>query len=301
MNNKKGVDNLHDEIFLVQLEKFCGDFDGAMKRSVKSDLKKFLAFLAIYGISLTAFLLYPSIPTAIIFIVLSGGKYAYDSFKADMMEMDKVHPKNKNGEFIELVCQGEPSVEEVLSRGVGDRDHSEFFREDYIERLNAFKRSPKTINIDDIKYEKALERQKESKRSIDNADEFDRELAINSIVREIELIHNAYKLPELSISDDEWNEFFNTTYSIFSEKGIRDKYESSMRFVVRMSFAHILLEDVKTLDINTFIRGLDNLLKLENLQFTPKDIASLKDSLCTSLMPSKIIQFTNVKVDKDNG
>jgi hypothetical protein len=66
----------------------------------------------------------------------------------------------------------------------------------------------------------------------------------------------AYNLPPLSVSDKDWDIFFDTIYDMFTNKGIEKEFYNHLSVISRITFAKALVNKTKAVRINDFINNL---------------------------------------------
>lgn len=294
MSKKKEIKTLNSEIQLVQMEKFINDFDNAMKKDLRSRLKKVALIIGPLTLSLIGFLIFKN-PTWIIIgtsiTSISGIVTLSKDFINDIKSLNLDNHKS-NSNIINI--EQEENVDKILQEGIGKEKNEDFYSEKY---KSVRKKEESYVETEEQKkYRDALEKQQRqinknypNLKIVGNDENYlTKEETMVQIVREIDTYTVAYNLPSLEISNNQWDLFFDATYNFFEKKGIVKDFYNAMSQVGRFVFAKTLLNKKNKISIYDFVK---NLYYLENQEIKKQEIAILQQDILSKLPSAKIINI----------
>ena len=293
-NEKKEIKTLDSEIQLVQMEKFINDYDNAMKKDLRSGLKKVVLVLGPLTLSLIGFLIFKN-PTILIVGTSITGIGGIVTLSKDFIKDIKslnVNNYKSNSNIIDF--EQEKDVDEILQEGIGKAKGEDFYSEKY---KSAIKKEETYVETEEEKkYREALEKQQRQRNKnypnlkiVGNDEEYlDKDETMVQVVGEIDAYTVAYNLPPLEISNSQWELFFDTTYSFFEKKGIHKQFYDSMSQIGRFVFTKTLLNKKNNISIYDFVK---NLYYLENQEIEKKEIVVLQQDILSKLPSAKIINI----------
>lgn len=300
-NDKKKIKNLDAEIQLVQMEDFINNFDNAMKKDLRSRLKKVVLFIGPLILSYIGFLIFKNPTILIIGSSITGvGTIATltKDFIIEAKSLISNHYKS-NSNIFEI--EQEKDVDKILQEGIGKAKGKDFYSEKYesfIKKEETYVETEK-----EKKYREALEKQQRQINKdypnltlIENDTNYlDKEETMVQVVREIDAYAIVYNLPPLEISNSQWDVFFDTIYNFFEKKGIEKNFYDLISQVGRFVFAKSLLQKKNKISIYDFVK---NLYYLENQEITKKEIEILQKDLLSKLSSAKISKFSDYTTEK---
>ena len=293
---KKKIKSLNSEIQLVQIEKFINDFDSAMKKNLRSQLKKGVLITGPLILSLIGYLILKN-PTLLIIGTSITGIGCVTSLTNDFIK-DIKSSKRTNSNIINAI--EEKDVDQILQDGIGKMKEDDFYSGKY---KSAIKKDASYVeNEEEKKYKKALEKQQHIVKNdstlkiIGNDTNYlDKDATMIQVVREIDAYTVAYDLLPLEISNSQWDLFFDTIYNFFDKKGIENKFYELMSQVGRFVCTKSLLNKQNKISIYDFI---ENLYYLESETIEKKEIAILQQEILSKFPPTKIINFSDCVSEK---
>lgn len=76
------------------------------------------------------------------------------------------------------------------------------------------------------------------------------------LIEDLEVYSDLYKIPELSITNDEWDLFFDTIYEYYESHSLSEFYFLDMVDVNKFAMAKSLVYEQKSISLNTYISAL---------------------------------------------
>lgn len=99
------------------------------------------------------------------------------------------------------------------------------------------------------------------------------------LVSDLEIYNILYKMPQLSISNDEWDLFFDTTYEYYKSHNLDEFYFTDMVDLNRFAIAKSLVYEQESISLDTYISSLkymeSDVLYINNI----KDIISIFEEI----------------------
>lgn len=293
MRKREYNSNLDFAIALVQLGKHVDEIDRAIKKDIKKGLRKFFTFIIPFGITVAIVIANPSTLTGATCFIVSLGALGIN-IVGDIKEQLSLSDKKHQSSFFS------PTFKEILAKGIDPHKHQEFYKDKFIEFLEKDE-SRKTE--DQIKYERALEKQKRSSVTEDFISEdeiFDREETMKRITSDFEMYRTLYKIPPINISSHDWEVFFDELYVFLFQKTIENRYYEMCSFLLEITLATVLVNKNRTLTIFDFIANLGKLKSdgtNTGVKISLRECLELQKSMLTKMDKKKIIEL-NPKKDE---
>lgn len=149
-----------------------------------------------------------------------------------------------------------------------------FYTDDYKEYINS-------VSDDYKKYREIINKQRMSDKcdiEILSLDE-----SVSEISRHLDIYYEAYKLPKMQITNEEWDLFFDSIYEVFRKKEITSVYYQSLSTFIRSVLSRILLSKCETLTIEEILKHLDTLAEIISYStpevISPEEISELKNKI----------------------
>ena len=161
------------------------------------------------------------------------------------------------------------------------KKHQEYYYEEikYAEALE------EQMTEERRKYQEALERQNKNKTYDESPITYSKDDEINFLVEAIEAYFDCYKLPPLKATDYEWDIFFDTLYSEFRKRGVKDEFYHAVSEVIRYTLAHVLINENDAVTIVDFVANLRYLCKTSRNEgiipdyFDIQDVQDIEDKM----------------------
>lgn len=121
---------------------------------------------------------------------------------------------------------------------------------------------------------------------------FSKDDIINLIFNQIDACYKAYQIPQLKITNEQWNSFFDISYELFFQKGIEDKYYNSISSIIRLTFAKAMFAKKESINFDDLISNLYYINNhFTNLNISEKEILETEKNILTQVSKSKIIHL----------
>lgn len=250
-------------------------------------------------------------------------------FKKDVVdfkkEIEEIH-NNANNKSLKRNKKGEKDLEQILDEGITKNEGEDFYTEDYRmfleteteddikygealeQQQNQQGLSQHNPNItlihnedyfldkNEIKAGVSLKKQtSESQPNIklitNKKDFLDKDETMIQIVGEIDAYCKTYNIPEIIITNNDWDIFFDILYRVFVKKRLENKFYNAMSELLRLTFAKSLLYETNRISINDFI---DSLHCLDSFQFDEKEISIIQKEILSEIKPSKNIDISDI-------
>ena len=157
-----------------------------------------------------------------------------------------------------------------------------YYNEDYEELLES-----DTESEDERKFREVIQEQQNTKNNL-NMDQ-----SLKQLIYELDVLYDAYDLPDLNITNKEWDKYFYKVYELFIQCNIKDKFHEYMRSVIRLILAKSLVNNNIEINKNDFIEGLDYLKVCP--EFNDEVINNLQKELNIKLNNNKITNINEYK------
>lgn len=276
--------------------------DKKLKKIFFTDIKK----LAVIFVMTTAFVTSTIVfnnPLILLFPTLGFGGYVFITYARDMF---KTIPKNnfdynKFKEDLESDEKEDFDPEEFeleLDRALEENPYIDKMIDDFDDGLDR-------VTFDDIDnyYSDDFKLFKDNYKDDKLAEKFSNLALLNNkkellnkdnsiikVIKEIDIYKIVYKLPELTISNKEWDILVNNIYNFLLNESSQSKYYEILSFLVQYTFAKCM---VKKLNISMFefVDSLEDILP----DFNKHKVIKLQKKILKECEKSKIIKFDFIK------
>lgn len=294
-NKAKEIKNLNPEMQLIQMEKFTNDFDKAVKKELKKDIKNLVIILISVFALIVGYFIFNSTLLLILGVGIMSSASIIKLTKDFINNIKNINGHQYNGALSEDNPEEEKSVEQILEEGIGKKEDKDFYTQQYkaiVERVE-------TEN--ERKYREALEKQLIKRKENSNpklksvGGFLDKDETMIQIATEIDIYCKAYNIPSIIITDNEWKDFINILYKTFLEKGLESNFYKAISELVRFTFAKVLINKSNEIGLSDFI---ENLYYLRNSQFETKELSILQKEIKSKIQSKKFIDFTDFVNEK---
>ena len=245
------IKSLDDTLFFIQFKKHVEKLEKRLHKEVKTlIIKSIIIFIPAIVLVINAFTFNNS--TILIASLLSIASLGIGS---EIVDMIKSHKRKKEDDDL------------VLNIKTGH----DYYTPSFKETLGIEKTQSKEANLEIVDNEK-----------------LEKEAAISKVVEEIEAYTTIYNLPQLKLSDANWDKLFDILYGIYVSKGMEESYYDYLSFLVRYVFSKVLLDGATEIRIDTFIENIDILKG----SLTEEEIKYIKDEFVTDL---KVVDITKLQ------
>lgn len=318
------IKNLSKEIHEEKINKFINDFDNAMNKKIKNDIKKVLVLLGIITLSLTTIFVLNNPIGLMIGTCLMSISFV----SIQLIEQRKKSQKEKimnNNQIIPL--NSEDTIESLLEKGIDNNEYyytSEYkkvleeVQQDHnlINNTNKRKKLKNNIKIIQLnskdKVESTLEKRidnndncytsipkkelEEIKYSYNQSKQELERITLNKkesmiqITEEIEAYYRTHNLPPFEITNEEWKIFFSEVYEFCFKENLQKEYYNIMSNIIRITLSEILVNNRKSVSI---INILKNLSYFEKYKVEKDSLEELSNNIITKTNKpvTQIIKF----------
>lgn len=288
MKKEKDLKLLDSTIELVQIEKYADDIDRSIKKKIKKGSKKVLLTLIPILITAATAIIFPNPITIVIFCTTSLASFTINTL---ITKDYKRKGQNKNGIFYKT-----PESEDITEKEVITKRGKDFYTNLMQEAVNY--KEPE----EDRKYREAVERQNSIQSNFEvweNPEKvyLNKEETIEQVIREIDFYCKAYNIPELNISNDEWDKFFDVLYKKFVSKDIEYRFYDYMSDICRYAISKALVNNSKQITIKDLTENLYYLEKKYNdgVGFSKKELLLCQKEILGSIYKQNTINFQDYK------
>lgn len=294
MSKNPKIKTLNDAFMMVQLDSYIDRFNKEMDKENKKTKKWLKIGFIPFGIcaGLAAVTINP-IPLVIGTTYLSAVSII-KLFKDGQEEEERIQKKyNPNPKITEISSNISDFdfLNEPIVTLKADDFHSDYFNNKLIDAA----RKSKLTLIDgkgNVLYSK-----EENKVEEEIPGYLDKEETMIQISNEYKTYKIAYNLPELSITNKEWEILFDTVFHKLEETSTEDKLYDYMSFLLRYVIAYSLVHKKRTISFKSFI---DQIHRLEYIGLSKDNIKDIIKELNSYQKPSKVINFKSLKLSKNN-
>lgn len=293
MSKNPKIKTLTDAIMIVQLDSFIDKFETEMRKE-NNKTKKWLKIGFIpFGICASlSLILLNTIPLVIGTTYLSAVSIV-KLFKDGAEEEEKIRMKYNPNPKITTISSDIPDFDFLNEPIITQKEedfHSDYFKEKLIESARKSKLTLVDSNGN------VLYSNQNTKTEYEEIPGFlNKEETMVQISTEYKTYKIAYNLPELSITNREWDLLFDTIYHKLEESSTEDKLYDYMSFLLRYVIAYSLIHKKQDISLNSFINQLH---RLEYIGMEKSAIKDIIKELNNHLKPTKVIKFDVAKLSK---
>lgn len=295
------IESLDSSIVLVQLDEFMNDFDKSMKKSIKHDLIRAGMVITPIVLGAIGFAVFKSPFLLSIGCCMTASAAIVKNVRDMIKDSKKLERELKNPNYIDEINEDDMTPEQVLDRGIGEKRAKDFYTPEMEYAIEYNKNHVESES--ERKYREAVQKQqaeinnrirlvtKDSKKPLSKDD------VIKQIVYEIDTYYTAYKLPQMNITNSQWDAFFDSCYAFLEKRDKQGEYHRIMSTICRCTLASVLVHNRKQVTIEDFIKGL-NYLKIYGIK--EKEVQVFQNIL-RSQMPSSKVTSISEYINKNGG
>ena len=228
--------DLDKNIRANQINSYIAKTNKDLKERSKKAFKKYFLFLGCFLAPMLTYITTSKLIFLIIASLASVGFLAYDTLNINKLEnkhfLDKLKENSKILDDDDLYTK---EAKKVLEEGIPEK------------------------SIEEIKYQKALERQKNKVVKLYSS--YDE--VINSFFINLENYQKIYNMPPLNIRDKEWNVFFNNINNFLKLHDKETKLEQILEIILMKTLSLAIANKEEEITINFFVKELDVLSSLD--------------------------------------
>ncbi len=257
--------DLDKNIRINQINSYIAKTSKDLNERSKKALKKAFIFLGCFLIPMGIFITTHQLIFLIIACLVSVGTLTYDTLNINKLEnkhfLDKIKENSKILDDDDLYTK---EAKKVLEEGI-----------------------PKK-SIEEIKYQKALEKQKNKVVKLYSS--YDE--VINSFFINLENYQKIYNMPPINIEDKEWNVLFNNLNNFLKLHDKETKLEQILEMVLMKTLSLAIADKKEEITINSFVKELD---VLSSLEISSEEINNFHKDLVSELSNLNVISLRRYK------
>ncbi len=161
----------------------------------------------------------------------------------------------------------------------------------YTENYQQYLEEKRSMSDSQKKYEQAARQQQKMLYQNVKQQPLDKQQSLSLIAYEVDAILRTYNLPPLTITNDEWDIYFDTIYDKIKSLGMEENYYKLAAELVRYIFAKAYVEKVPKMDANHFI---NNLCYLQVPELDKKDIEQLQKQIRIKMLNKNTIDIRSL-------
>lgn len=285
MNKNPKIESLDSTIWLVQLDRFTNKFDTEMNKE-NQKIKKWLKIGGIpliisIGVSIITLSYIPVIIGTTYFGAISIVKTIKDDIEEEKRIKQKYSIENNTPFKQESQTPDFDFLYEPIITVKAEDFHSDYIK----ERLSEVAKKQRFTVVDSkgnvIGGVEEQEQEQEEEYLPLNKEE-----TMIQVSDEYRVYKKVYNLPDLTITNKEWDILFDTVFHKLEETCTEDKFYDYMSFLLRYVIAYALVNKKQEINYLSFINQLN---RLEIIGMKKEDIRDIEKKIRATLPKTKII------------
>lgn len=285
MNKNPKIESLDSTIWLVQLDRFTNKFNTEMNKENQS-IKKWLKIGGIpliisIGVSIITLSYIPVIIGTTYFGAISIVKTIKDGIEEEKRIKQKYSIENNKPFKQESQTPDFDFLYEPIITVKAEDFHSDYIK----ERLSEVAKKQRFTVVDSkgnvIGGVEEQEQEQEEEYLPLNKEE-----TMIQVSDEYRIYKKVYNLPDLTITNKEWDILFDTVFHKLEETCTEDKFYDYMSFLLRYVIAYALVNKKQEINYLSFINQLN---RLEIIGMKKEDIRDIEKKTRANLPKTKII------------
>lgn len=292
MSKNPKIETLNMALLIVQTDSYMDRFKKEMGKENAKTIKWLKWGFIPLGIGVVAGIIASSFIPAYIGLIWMGGTAIVKMFKDG--RDDELVIMKKYGTNPEPLPEDVPDfsfLNDPIVKKKEEDFHSDYFKERLYEEA---KRSKITLvdNEGNILYSP----KEEKEEYIEIPGFLNKEETMIQVSDEYRVYKIAYNLPDLTITNREWDILFDTIYHKMEEKCMEEKFYDCMSFLLRYVIAYSLVNERKAMSFYSFIEQIH---RLEILGFSNDDINLIVTELNSHRKKPNVIKLDFAKMVKN--
>ena len=283
MNKNPKIESLDSTIWLVQLDRFTNKFDTEMNKE-NQKIKKWLKIGGIpliisIGVSIITLSYIPVIIGTTYFGAISIVKMIKDDIEEEKRIKQKYSIENNTPFKQESQTPDFDFLYEPIITVKAEDFHSDYIK----ERLSEVAKKQRFTVVDSKgNVIGGVEEQEQEEEYLP----LNKEETMIQVSDEYRVYKKVYNLPDLTITNKEWDILFDTVFHKLEETCTEDKFYDYMSFLLRYVIAYALVNKKQEINYLSFINQLN---RLEIIGMKKEDIKDIEKKLRSTLPKTKII------------
>lgn len=283
MNKNPKIESLDSTIWLVQLDRFTNKFDTEMNKE-NQKIKKWLKIGGIpliisIGVSIITLSYIPVIIGTTYFGAISIVKMIKDDIEEEQRIKQKYSIENNTPFKQESQTPDFDFLYEPIITVKAEDFHSDYIK----ERLSEVAKKQRFTVVDSKgNVIGGVEEQEQEQEYLP----LNKEETMIQVSDEYRVYKKVYNLPDLTITNKEWDILFDTVFHKLEETSTEDKFYDYMSFLLRYVIAYALVNKKQEINYLSFINQLN---RLEIIGMKKEDIKDIEKKIRATLPKTKII------------
>lgn len=283
MNKNPKIESLDSTIWLVQLDRFTNKFDTEMNKE-NQKIKKWLKIGGIpliisIGVSIITLSYIPVIIGTTYFGAISIVKMIKDDIEEEQRIKQKYSTENNTPFKQESQTPDFDFLYEPIITVKAEDFHSDYIK----ERLSEVAKKQRFTVVDSKgNVIGGVEEQEQEEEYLP----LNKEETMIQVSDEYRVYKKVYNLPDLTITNKEWDILFDTVFHKLEETCTEDKFYDYMSFLLRYVIAYALVNKKQVINYLSFINQLN---RLEIIGMKKEDIKDIEKKIRATLPKTKII------------
>lgn len=283
MNKNPKIESLDSTIWLVQLDRFTNKFDTEMNKE-NQKIKKWLKIGGIpliisIGVSIITLSYIPVIIGTTYFGAISIVKTIKDDVEEEKRIKQKYSIENNTPFKQESQTPDFDFLYEPIITVKAEDFHSDYIK----ERLSEVAKKQRFTVVDSKgNVIGGVEEQEQEEEYLP----LNKEETMIQVSDEYRVYKKVYNLPDLTITNKEWDILFDTVFHKLEETCTEDKFYDYMSFLLRYVIAYALVNKKQEINYLSFINQLN---RLEIIGMKKEDIKDIEKKIRATLPKTKII------------
>ena len=283
MNKNPKIESLDSTIWLVQLDRFTNKFDTEMNKE-NQKIKKWLKIGGIpliisIGVSIITLSYIPVIIGTTYFGAISIVKMIKDDIEEEKRIKQKYSIENNTPFKQESQTPDFDFLYEPIITVKAEDFHSDYIK----ERLSEVAKKQRFTVVDSKgNVIGGVEEQEQEEEYLP----LNKEETMIQVSDEYRVYKKVYNLPDLTITNKEWDILFDTVFHKLEETYTEDKFYDYMSFLLRYVIAYALVNKKQEINYLSFINQLN---RLEIIGMKKEDVRDIEKKIRATLPKTKII------------
>lgn len=285
MSKNPRIQSLNETLMIVQLDKYIYKFETEMDKEKKKTTKWLKIGFIPFGISAGLSLVTISPIPLIVGTAYLGTVTIVKMIKDDQEFEEKIKRKYNPNPKVTQLSSETPDFDflnEPIMTKTEEDYHSDYFK----EKLSEAARITKLTLVDEKGNVISLNKQ-DQEEYVEEPGFLNKEETMIQVSTEYKTYKIAYNLPELSITNKEWDILFDTIYHKLEENAQVERFYNYMSFLQRYVIAYSLIHNKKKISFYSYI---DQIHRLEHIGLTKEEIKDIIAKLNQNKKTARILK-----------
>lgn len=295
MSKNPRIQALNETLMIVQLDKYIDKFETEMAKENKKTTKWLKIGFIPFGISVGLSLVTINPVPLIVGTAYLGTITIVKMIKDDQEVEEKIKRKYNPNPKVTQLSSETPDFDflnEPIMTKTEEDYHSDYFKQKLAEAARITK-----LTLVDEKGNVISSNKNNQEAYVEEPGFLNKEETMIQVSTEYKTYKIAYNLPELSITNKEWDILFDTVYHKLEEKDQVESFYNYMSFLQRYVIAYSLIHNKKEISFQSYI---DQVHRLEHIGLTKEEIKDIITKLNQNKKSARILKldFSSKKRNK---